>query len=142
MIPSRPINRWPLFPPIVLTILVAIFAMAPLAFGQPSIFGQPESGQSESGQSETKTKPAQPMSPTAHPDLSGVWLERDMAVTFSAKEPPFKPWARAKFNSVKPGYGPHATSDPQDPILNCLPPGVPRIMLIPFPMQIVQVPGQ
>lgn len=52
------------------------------------------------------------------------------------------PWAAAKFRAAKPGYGPHATPDSHDPILNCLPPGVPRIMLIPFPMQIVQVPGE
>jgi len=76
------------------------------------------------------------------PDLSGVWLERERVVTFSAKEPPMKPWADEKYKSVKSGYGPHASPDSQDPILSCLPPGVPRIMLIPFPMQIIQTPGQ
>jgi hypothetical protein len=75
-------------------------------------------------------------------DLSGVWMERQEAVTFSSEEPPLQPWAAAKFKTVKPGYGRHATPDSQDPILNCLPPGVPRIMLIPFPMQIVQTPGE
>ena len=74
-------------------------------------------------------------------DLSGVWLEKQNPITFSPKEPPFQPWAqKAKYKSVKPGYGPHATPDSQDPILQCYPPGVPRIMLIPFPMQIIQVP--
>jgi len=53
-----------------------------------------------------------------------------------------QPWAEALFKAAKPGYGPRATPDTQDPILSCLPPGVPRIMLIPFPMQIVQAPGQ
>ena len=52
------------------------------------------------------------------------------------------PWAEGKYKSVKPGYGPRATPDSEDPILNCLPPGVPRIMLIPFPMQVIQTPGE
>ena len=75
-------------------------------------------------------------------DLSGVWIGRENAITFSASEPPLQPWAKAKFESVKPGYGRHASPDSEDPILNCLPPGVPRIMLIPFPVQIVELPTQ
>jgi hypothetical protein len=75
-------------------------------------------------------------------DLSGVWMERQNTITFSSEEPPFLPWAEEKYKSVRPGYGPRATPDSEDPILNCLPPGVPRIMLIPFPMQIIQVPGE
>jgi hypothetical protein len=63
-------------------------------------------------------------------------------ITFSPKEPPLTPWAEAKFLAAKPGYGPRATAESQDPILKCLPPGVPRIMLIPFPMRIVQIPGE
>ncbi len=69
-------------------------------------------------------------------------MERQNATTFSPDEPPFLPWAAEKYKSVKPGYGPRATADSEDPILNCLPPGVPRIMLIPFPMQIVQTPAE
>jgi hypothetical protein len=75
-------------------------------------------------------------------DLSGIWMERQNLVTFSDQEPPMTPWALAKFRAAKPGYGPRATSDSQDPLLSCVPPGVPRIMLIPFPMQIVQTPSE
>jgi hypothetical protein len=75
-------------------------------------------------------------------DLSGVWLGRADAASLSVKEPPMQPWAAAKFNAMKPGYGPRATADSQDPISKCLPPGVPRIMLIFNLMQIVQIPGQ
>jgi len=78
----------------------------------------------------------------ANADLSGVWLEKQSLITFSPKEPLFQPWAAARYKAIKPGYGPHASPDSQDPILSCYPPGVPRIMLIPFPMQIVQLPGQ
>ena len=75
-------------------------------------------------------------------DLSGVWSGRENADTFTPEDPPLQPWAEAKFRSVKPGYGPHASALSQDPLLDCLPPGVPRILLIPFPMQIVQIPGE
>ncbi len=75
-------------------------------------------------------------------DLSGVWSGRQNAITFSPEEPPLQAWAEAKFKTVKPAYGPHASADSEDPLLSCLPPGVPRILLIPFPMQIVQIPGQ
>ena len=76
------------------------------------------------------------------PDFSGIWSGRESADTFSTKDPPMQPWAEVKFQSVKPGYGPHASALSDDPLLDCLPPGVPRILLIPFPMQIVQVPGE
>jgi hypothetical protein len=76
------------------------------------------------------------------PDLSGIWLERQNAITFSPEDPPLQPWAEAKFRTVKPGYGPRASPNSQDPILNCYPPGVPRIMLMPFPMQIIQIHGE
>jgi hypothetical protein len=75
-------------------------------------------------------------------DLSGVWMERQNTLAFSSQEPPSLPWAEEKYKSVKPGYGPRAAPDSEDPILNCLPPGVPRIMLIPFPMQVIQLPGE
>jgi hypothetical protein len=75
-------------------------------------------------------------------DVSGVWMERQNSTTFSPLEPPFMPWAEEKYKSVKPGYGPRAAPDSEDPILNCQPPGAPRIMLIPFPMQVIQIPGE
>jgi hypothetical protein len=75
-------------------------------------------------------------------DLSGIWSGDQNADTFSPSDPPLTPWAEEKFRSVKPGYGPHASARSDDPLLDCLPPGVPRILLIPFPMQIVQIPGE
>jgi hypothetical protein len=65
-------------------------------------------------------------------------MERQNAITFSPEEPPFMPWAAEKFKTVKPGYGLRATPDSEDPILNCLPPGVPRIMSMELPFQIFQ----
>jgi hypothetical protein len=74
----------------------------------------------------------------APPDLSGVWMERQAIDTLGGAEPPMRPATEAAYRAAKPGYGPHATVDSQDPTLSCFPPGVPRIMLLPFPMQIVQ----
>src|SRR5262249_40292312 len=86
---------------------------------------------------------AKPGSSGAPPrDLNGVWMETGNEITFSPIEPPLQPWARENFEAAKPGYGPRASADSRDPILQCLPPGVPRIMLFAFPLQIVQVPGQ
>jgi len=80
--------------------------------------------------------------PPHAPDISGVWVGRENAITFAPTEPPLQSWAKSKFQSIKPGYGPHASPDSEDPILSCYPPGVPRIMLIPFPIQIVELPTQ
>ncbi len=75
-------------------------------------------------------------------DLSGIWRSPQDAVTFASEEPPMKPAAEAAFKASKPAYGPRSSADSTDPILRCLPPGVPRILLMPFPMQIVTTPNE
>lgn len=75
-------------------------------------------------------------------DLTGIWSGNQNADTFSQADPPLTAWAEQKFKTVKPGYGPHASALSDDPLLDCLPPGVPRILLVPFPMQIVQTKGE
>jgi hypothetical protein len=92
---------------------------------------------------QTAKEPVPPKAPHANaPDLSGIWLARQNSITFTGAEPPLLPKAEAEYKAAKPVYGPHATLDSQDPILNCFPPGVPRIMLLPFPMQIVTTPAE
>ncbi len=89
------------------------------------------------------------------PDLSGVWNARNSPATrylsysFSGTEPSMTPWAQERFNATKPSFGPRSFKDSNDPVnpttLNatgCFPPGVPRIYLHPFPMEIVQTPGR
>jgi hypothetical protein len=76
---------------------------------------------------------------SAQPELSGVWFIPEYHRTLLPKEdPPFQPWAEALLkkrdvenNNADPDTGP-------DPIERCFPPGVPRIMLQPFPWEIVQ----
>jgi hypothetical protein len=78
-------------------------------------------------------------SASATPDLSGVWFIPEYHRTLLPNEdPPFQPWAEALLkkrdvenNTTDPDSGP-------DPIERCFPPGVPRIMLQPFPWEIVQ----
>jgi hypothetical protein len=87
------------------------------------------------------------------PDLSGVWAQRRPPATadqywiyaFSLDEPPMTPWAEAQYKAAKPSFGPHSFPIEQtnDPVYQgCFPPGVPRIFLHPFPMEIVQAPGK
>jgi hypothetical protein len=94
-----------------------------------------------SAQTTGRTTAAEARVSASSRELSGVW-SGGQADTFSPNDPPLQAWAEAKFRSVKPGYGPHASALSDDPLLDCLPPGVPRILLIPFPMQIVQIPGE
>ena len=78
-------------------------------------------------------------SASATPDLSGVWFIPEYHRTLLPNEdPPFQPWAEVLLkkrdvenNTADPDSGP-------DPIERCFPPGVPRIMLQPFPWEIVQ----
>ncbi len=69
----------------------------------------------------------------------GVWLPHPVA-DLASKAPsgtpvPFLPWARLKFQEN------HAR--PQNDLdLRCLPPGVPRIMLMARPFEIVQTPNR
>jgi hypothetical protein len=78
----------------------------------------------------------------AKTDLTGVWAGPQNSLTFSPGEPPMRPTAQKAFNEVRPSYGPNAAPDSQDPALVCLPPGMPRILLMPFPLKIVQTPDE
>jgi hypothetical protein len=75
-------------------------------------------------------------------DLPGVWSGRHNADRFNPNDPPMQAWAVANFKTVQPGYGPHASALAGNPVSDCLPPGIPRIFPIPFPMQIMQLPGE
>lgn len=67
------------------------------------------------------------------PDISGVWqVEKYRPLLFPKGSAPLQPWAEAKFKAANP-----ATNDPN---LACLPEGVPRVMLVPVPMEILQTP--
>ena len=73
------------------------------------------------------------------PDLSGVWFIDEYRRTILPNDdPPFQPWAKALFE--KRGYD-NLHHDPDvsvDPTERCIPPGIPRTMLQPFPWEIIQ----
>ncbi len=96
--------------------------------------------------------PAQAKSDASSPfnshDLSGMWEffanlpGQGIYATPSKTPPPMTPWAKAKYDEAKPGYGPKAQAGGNDPILKCYPTGVPRILFFPQPLEIVQTPGR
>lgn len=106
-----------------------------------------QSGEKSAGAKAQGTEASTP----AH-DLSGVWnlhmpptARRYIGSSFSAEEPSLTPWAQEKYKAAKPSNGPrtHSLQETDDPVLkSCLPPGVPRIYLQPFPLQIVQTPKE
>ncbi len=86
--------------------------------------------------------------PSPH-DLSGMYEFFGRGVpgqgiynTPSANPVPMTPWAQAKYDAAKPGYGPKASVDTTDPILRCNPSGIPRILYWPQPFEIVQTPDR
>jgi hypothetical protein len=112
---------------------------------------------STSGFAQTKTPPsALASSASFNPhDLSGVWFddrprpvttnERYWIYRFNAEEPPMTAWGEAKYKASKSSFGTTAypLAETNDPLYHdCTPPGLPRIYLHPFPMQIVQTPGE
>ena len=68
------------------------------------------------------------------PDLSGVWFQREgSGVGSYGKDPvPMQPWVAEKSKTLR--------HDVDDPDLRCLPPGVPRVLLSPTPMEIITTP--
>lgn len=79
-------------------------------------------------------------------DLSGMWeffngvAGQGIYATPSKDHPPMTPWAKAKYDEAKPGYGPKAQAGGNDPILKCYPTGIPRLLFFPQPFEIVQTP--
>jgi hypothetical protein len=65
------------------------------------------------------------------PDLAGVWLPDHVSNLASGTDVPFLPWAKAKFAE-------NAAQKQSVTDRRCLPPGVPRIMFMARPFEIVQ----
>jgi hypothetical protein len=115
----------------------------------------PMPGSAQSGA--TKLKPAKTLqaaqapAPAPNPahDLSGMYEFFVRAIpgqglygSPSATPAPMTPWAQARYDAAKPGYGPKATVETNDPILRCNPSGIPRILVWPQPVEIVQAPDR
>ena len=82
-----------------------------------------------------------PRLPDGKPDFSGIWnpptgylrnLARDLK-----DDVPFQPWAKAIYDERAAGL--HWKEEPD---ANCLPQGVPKVLLAPAPWRILQTPGR
>jgi hypothetical protein len=57
--------------------------------------------------------------------------------------PPFTPWGQARFDAARPMQGPTAMAGQENaPTLHCDPDGPPRILNLPNPFEIIQIPGR
>ena len=66
-------------------------------------------------------------------DISGVWqVPKYQSKMFPNGGAPLTAWGEAKFKTANP--------ETNDPNLGCLPTGVPRLMFVPLPLEIVQTP--
>src|SRR5215471_12617522 len=86
------------------------------------------------------TAPA-PRLPDGKPDLSGIWnppggFIRNLTPNTKVEDIPFQPWARALYDERAAGL--HWKEEPD---ANCLPQGIPKILVAPAPWRIVQAPG-
>src|SRR5262245_36750096 len=74
-------------------------------------------------------------------DLSGVWIgKRDGNQVVDEKyRPAMTPWAQARFDAAVPTVGPRVIAGKEnDPILKCNPDGIPKLLGVPQPFEIVQ----
>ncbi len=92
-----------------------------------------------------------PSGPLSH-DLSGVWMQYPdgdvpgvpgMNAVSNRTRPPLTPWGQAKFDAAKPLVGPRAIPGVENnPELRCYPDGPPKLLNLPNPFEIVQIPGR
>lgn len=102
-------------------------------FSVPLCFGQQPNGETSAG----------------NHDFSGVWKMPPEAYghydqSFGTTDLPMTPWAKKKFDAARPSEGPKSVTikELNDPFYACYPPGVPRIYLHPFALEIVQTPKE
>jgi hypothetical protein len=106
---------------------------------------------------QTKQAPAAAKAADTNPshDLSGVWMldrtrpltvvERYWMYELNAEEPPMTPWGEQQYKAAKSSFGTRSypLKETNDPVYSaCTPPGYPRVILHPFPLQVIQGPGE
>jgi hypothetical protein len=82
-----------------------------------------------------------PRTADGKPDFSGVWEPaankwlRNLGADLKPEDIPFQPWAKTVYDERAAGL--HWREEPD---ANCLPQGVPKILLAPAPWRVVQTP--
>jgi len=115
---------------------------------------QTSSASAQNGLAATPNAPrdgSQAPAPLSH-DLSGVWMQYPsnagpgvpgMNAVDEKFRPPLTPWGQAKFDAAKPVTGPRAVPGEEgNPSLRCEPDSPPRLLILPNPFEIVQIPGR
>jgi hypothetical protein len=104
----------------------------------------------------SRTASAQAKDQTANhaSDFSGVWVQETPQATRSnwvdsqgnpLEKLPMTAWGEERFKASRATHGPNAVASltSTEPIVKCLPPGVPAIYMVSiYPMEILQVPGR
>jgi hypothetical protein len=90
--------------------------------------------------------------PALSHDLSGVWMQYPdgnvpgvpgMNAVDNRTRPPLTPWGKEKFDAAKPLVGPRAVPGVENnPELRCEPDGPPKLLNLPNPFEIIQIPGR
>jgi hypothetical protein len=130
----------------VLAICPAVGAQNPPAGQRPAQGDQPATGNAPA--QGMRRGPAGPVAGPAHDphDLTGVWNTRRGygGDSYDKPNPEFTSWGQQQFKLAKSSNGGQYTlQETNDPVITkCYPPGVPRIYLQPFPLQIVQTPKE
>ena len=93
---------------------------------------------------QTGQQPARGKGPDPH-NLSGVWIGKSdgKSAVDTRLRPPMTPWAQARFDAAVPTLGPRDVPGKEnDPILHCNPDGIPKLLGVPQPFEIIQIPGR
>ncbi len=132
--------------------IFGLLAVAILACMPANLFGQ--SNRPPEAASPSVAAPPLPSvvtGPLSH-DLSGVWMQYPdgdvpgvpgMNAVSNKTRPPLTPWGQARFDAAKPLVGPRAVpGEENNPELSCYPDGPPKLLNLPNPFEIVQIPGR
>jgi hypothetical protein len=80
------------------------------------------------------------------PDLSGIWTQQPgrLPGRFGAEDVPLQPWALEIYKANRQGVtNPRESGlNGLDPEMYCLPEGIPRVLTMPPPFELVQAPGR
>lgn len=130
-----------------ITALNILLALSSVVFAQAD-------GSPQERQDQTAAKPPSQQDPH---DLSGVWFinplpghttifsHDDMQEALDSKlRPPMTPWAKVKYKDTIPHAAGtrYIAGKENDPILRCYPDGVPKVLSVPQPFEIIQIPGR
>ncbi|HUK33879.1 MAG TPA: hypothetical protein VLV86_08225, partial [Vicinamibacterales bacterium] len=81
-----------------------------------------------------------PKAADGHPDLSGVWTPnsralQDLSIGVANRDVPYQPWAAQLTKERANG-----ARGKDDPAAYCVP-GMPKLIVLPYPYKIIQMPG-